>query len=127
MEIAIEKFAIISFLVIGLSHMLAPRAWVEFFIAIRQQGQAGYLINAFIHFPVGALIVSMHNVWHGIPMVLTILGWGWVIKGFLYFCFPKYMIRGLSLVSPERANRFVIAGAVLVSLAGLIGYPMITK
>jgi hypothetical protein len=75
----------------------------------------------------GVLIVSMHNVWHGVPMVLTILGWGWVIKGSLYFCFPKYMIRGLALVSREHANRFVAAGSVLAGLGGIFGYSLVAK
>lgn len=31
MEIAIEKFAAINFIVMGLSHVIRPGAWVQFF------------------------------------------------------------------------------------------------
>ncbi len=50
MESAIQKLAVISFLVIGLSHILQPRAWAQFFIDIRSKGETGSFINAFIHF-----------------------------------------------------------------------------
>jgi hypothetical protein len=37
MERSIELLAAIMFLVIGLSHILQPRLWAEFFIALRAQ------------------------------------------------------------------------------------------
>jgi hypothetical protein len=51
MESAIQKLAIVSFLVIGLSHIMQPRVWAQFFINIRSKGEIGSFINAFIHFP----------------------------------------------------------------------------
>ena len=40
MERATEIFAAIQLLVIGLSHVFQPRAWVEFFLWLREKGQA---------------------------------------------------------------------------------------
>lgn len=127
METAIEKFAIISFLVIGISHIAQPRAWAEFFIRVREKGTAGSFINAWIHFPFGALIVAFHNVWHGIPLVLTLMGWGWVIKGFIYWVFPHYGLKVLQRVKVERAWEFQVAGAVLLGLAGLFLFDLVRK
>ena len=85
METSVEKLVAINFLVFGLSHLLQPRVWVQFFIMLREKGEVGSFLNGFVHFPLGAFIVAFHNVWHGIPMIVTIIGWGLVIKSTLYF------------------------------------------
>jgi hypothetical protein len=65
MEIAIEKLAVICFFLFGISHIVQPRSWAEFFIRLREKGTTGSFINGWIHLPLGALIVAFHNVWHG--------------------------------------------------------------
>ena len=40
MERSVELFAIILFGVLGLSHILQPKAWEEFFILLRGKGPA---------------------------------------------------------------------------------------
>ncbi len=125
MEIAIEKLAVLCLFIFGLSHIVQPRAWAEFFIYLRQKGVIGVYITAFIHLPLGALIVSFHNVWTGIPALLTVLGWCWVIKSTLYFVFPKVGMWGLSHVSVERASHFVVAGVVSLVLALIIAFPLL--
>ena len=123
MEASVEILAAVCFVLIGLSHMAQPRAWVEFFIAVRERGRTGSFINAFIHFPLGALIVAFHNVWSGLPVVLTLVGWGLVIKGLLYFTLPDFGLkRGLGIVSVERARGFVVAGAFAVAFGALCAY-----
>ena len=69
MEMAIERLAMVAFFVTGLSHIAQPRAWAQFFIDLRERGTAGSFIVGFIHFPLGALVVAFHNVFHGIPLV----------------------------------------------------------
>jgi uncharacterized protein YjeT (DUF2065 family) len=127
MESAIQKLAVISFFVIGLSHIFQPRAWAQFFIDIRSKGETGSFINAFIHFPLGALIVAFHNVWQGIPMILTLMGYGWVLKGFIYFVFPKYGLKTMSRVSLEKSWEFTVAGFVLIGIGGLLFLSLIGK
>ena len=125
MESAVQKLAVISFFVIGLSHIFQPRAWAQFFIDIREKGETGSFINAFIHFPVGVIIVAFHNVWQGIPMILTIIGYGWVLKGFIYFVFPKYGLKTMSRVSLERSWEFVVGGFFLLGLGGLLLFSIV--
>lgn len=126
-ELAIQKLAVICFLLIGVSHIAQPRAWAEFFIGLREKGTTGSFINAFIHFPLGALIVAFHNIWSGIPMILTLLGYGWMIKGFVYFVFPRYGLKVMGHVAVERAWEFVIAGAIMLALAGLFLFSLISR
>lgn len=99
----------------------------QIFIEIREKGEVGAFINGFIHFPIGALIVAFHNVWQGIPMSLTIMGYGWVIKGLINFVFPKFAMKSLMRVSPEKSLGFVIAGIMLVGIACLLLYSLIIK
>jgi len=54
--------------------------------------------------------------------VLTLVGWGLVIKGLIRFCAPKQALRMMARVSLERSWEFQVAGAVLVALASLLGY-----
>jgi hypothetical protein len=41
MERSVEVLAIILFGVLGLSHILQPKAWAEFFILLRGKGEPG--------------------------------------------------------------------------------------
>ena len=123
MESSVEKLTAIFFLVTGLSHIFQPRVWVQFFIMLREKGEIGSFINAFVHFPLGAFIVSFHNVWHGFPaIVVSLIGWGLTIKGSLYFVFPCQGLRMLATISPERSWQFVVAGIFSVLLAGFVFY-----
>jgi hypothetical protein len=122
MERSVEVLAIILFGVVGLSHLLQPKAWVEYFILLRGKGEAGAFVDGFLHLPLAGVIIAFHNVWSGIPVALTLLGWGFLIKSLLRFCLPKQGLRMMARVSVERSWEFQVAGAVLVVLAGLLGY-----
>ena len=120
MELAVTRLALIVFLVTGVSHIVRPRAWAQFFIDLHGKGEVGSFLNALLHFPLGLIIVSFHNVWHGLPLVLTLIGWGLVLKSFIYFVFPKYGLRVLARVSIERSWEFVFAGWLSIGISGLL-------
>lgn len=126
MERAIEIYAIINLAVIGLSHAIAPRAWLKFFTVLRASGEAGVFANAMLNLAFGSLIVAFHNVWSGIPLVLTLLGWANVLKALLYFAFPAYGLRKMQIPTEERVNIFVLPGVAFVAFAGLLAYHVIT-
>ena len=127
MEIAIQKLIIICYLVIGLSHIFQHRAWAEFFVRLREKGETGNFLNAFLHLPMGALIVSFHNVWSGIPMVLTIMGWGYCVKSLIYFVYPKHGLRMLARVKVEKSHEFIAPGVFMVVYACLLVYSIYSK
>ena len=122
MERSVEVVAIILFGVFGLSHVLQPKAWAEFFILLRGKGEAGAFVDGFLNLPMAAIIIGFHNVWSGIPMVLTLVGWGLLIKSLIRFCLPKQALKIMARVSVERSWEFQVAGAALMVLAGLLGY-----
>jgi len=122
MERSVEVLAIILLGVVGLSHLLQPKAWAEYFILLRGKGEAGAFVDGFLHLPLAGFIIGFHNVWSGIPVVLTLLGWAFLIKSLIRFCAPKLGLRMMARVSVERAWEFQVAGAFLVVLAGLLSY-----
>ncbi len=122
---AVEIALAISFLVLGLSHMLQPRAWIRFFMLLHSKGEAGIFFNAFLHLIPGLLIVSFHNVWSGIPVVLTIIGWGYVIKSTIYFVAPQLGVRALGTINENSGKKFIIAGGLLIALSALLTYSLV--
>lgn len=122
MEEAIRLMAAVNFIVIGLSHMLQPRVWVDFFIKYREKGEVAAFHTAFLHLPIGSVIVAFHQVWSGIPAILTFIGWAYVAKSLLYFTYPKHGLRMMQRVSFERSREFVAAGVVLTVIGGLLLY-----
>ncbi|HYO15352.1 MAG TPA: hypothetical protein VE685_19310 [Thermoanaerobaculia bacterium] len=125
LETAVQVYAIINFIIIGLSHIAQPRAWVKFFLLLKEQGEAGVFANAFLSLLFGSIVVAFHNVWTGIPVVLTIIGWSQVLKALVYFVFPRRGLRGFELVGPEHAHRFIAPGLLFLLLAGLLIFHLV--
>lgn len=117
MERAVQVFAAVSFLVIGLSHVLQPAAWVEFFTKLRNLGRPGVFVEGFLSLSFGAVIVSFHNVWSGPPAVLTLIGWGQVLKALFRFVAPAASLRLYEKIRPERAWQFRVAGGFALVLS----------
>jgi hypothetical protein len=126
MERATEIFAAVQCLVVGLSHVAQPRAWVEFFVWLRGKGHAGVFANGLLSLWFGSLVVAFHNVWEGLPVVLTVLGWAQVLKGLVSLVLPRVALRGLARVSPDRAWEFVLAGVALLALSAVFWYLVFT-
>ena len=127
MERATEVFAAVFLLVIGLSHVAQPRAWVDFFVWLRGKGHAGVFVNGFLSLGFGSFIVAFHNVWEGLPVILTLLGWVQVLKGLLRFVAPQVALWGLARVSSERAWQFVVGGALALALSAALWYIVLTR
>jgi len=122
MERSVEVLAVIMSGVLGLSHILQPKAWADFFILLRGKGEAGAFVDGLVNLPLAAVIIGFHNIWSGIPVVLTLVGWGLLIKSLIRFCAPKLGLRVMARVSVERAWEFQVAGAGLLALGGLLAY-----
>jgi len=122
MERAVQIYAIINLTVIGISHVVRPRAWVDFFVFLRERGETGVYAVALLNLIFGSIIVAFHNVWSGIPLVLTVLGWANVVKALMYFVFPALGLRRLQSLSQERAYLVVGSGILFLLLAGVLGY-----
>ncbi len=108
------------FLVIGVSHVVQPRLWAEFFRVLRQTGVAPFII-AMYTLPVGLFLVVGHNKWvWDWPLFLTVAGWGQTFKGTLYFVFPRIAERVLERAERRPYRQYRIAGAPFALLGAIL-------
>src|SRR5215207_267927 len=108
MEQGTQVFAAVSFLVIGLSHLVQPKAWVSYFQGLVAQGTSGAFIDGFLCLTFGAIVAGFHNVWHGPALLLTLIGWSQVLKGLGRFIAPQLALRVMQRATPERAWYFQV-------------------
>lgn len=118
----IERLTALAFIITGLSHIAAPRAWARFFIDMREKGEVAGFYNAFVHIPLGLLILAFHPVWSGPGLLVTLIGCALTLKGTLHFLWPALAQRGLAHISEERAWQFRVAGVPAVGLGLVIGW-----
>ena len=122
MEAGIERLTALVFIILGLSHVAAPRVWVRFFIDMRAKGDVAGLLNAFVHLPVGLLILAFHPVWSGSGLLVTLIGCGLTLKGTLYFLWPSLASWSMARVGEDKAWHFQVAGAAAVAVGVFIGW-----
>ena len=122
LERAVQVYAIINFTAIGVSHVLRPRTWVDFFAALAGRGEAGVFAVALLNLAFGSVVVAFHNVWWGIPLALTLVGWANVAKALAYLAFPAFALRKLGALSHKRANLIVVGGVGFLLLAAVLVY-----
>lgn len=120
MEAGIERFAALCCLIVGVSHVLQPRVWVDFFSHLRARGEVGVFAIALLALIFGSVVVAFHNVWTGLPAVVTLLGWAQLVKAAIYLTWPQWGLRGLAWLTPERSYVMIPAGVMLVALSALI-------
>lgn len=120
--VGIERLTALVFIVTGLSHVAAPREWSRFFIAMRDESAVPGFLNAYVHAPLGLLIVAFHWVWTWPQAVVTLMGCGLALKGLIYFTFPALSERTMAQVSEEGAWKFRAAGFVALALGLWVGW-----
>eukprot|EP00913_Durusdinium_trenchii_P023331 g21909.t1 len=120
MHHAIELFAAINFTVIGLSHTFRHRAWAEFMESLHRQGRAGALANGLLPLLMGSLIVAFHNVWTGIPLILTLIGWAFLLKAGFAFLLPDRALRSMARLTPENSRVAIPAGVMMLAVAAAL-------
>jgi hypothetical protein len=115
----IARFFSVSLFLVGLSHVVQPRLWRDFFIKIKETGVAGIIIVMYT-LPQGLLIVLGHNIWvWDIPVVITICGWGMTVKSITYAILPR---RADSLIptGPNAHRKYAWGGAVMIPVSVLL-------
>ena len=123
MEIAVERLAALVLILTCASHIALPGAWVRLFSAVRAQGEAAGLINAAVHLPLGLMIAAFHPVWSWPGVIVTLVGWGLVVKGAAHLIAPSLSQRTLKLVdADDGAQRIRLGGIIMLPLGLVIGW-----
>jgi len=124
MEQGIRAFVAVNFFVMGLSHVVQHRAWAEFFAYLHGLGRPGAFANGFLSLITGSLIVAFHNVWSGIPVILTVLGWSFVLKAAIVFIAPNLGLRSMAKIRSDNSRKFIIPGVIMIVVALALGYSL---
>src|SRR5258705_4613268 len=87
-EILIEKIFGFAFLLVGLSHLLQPMPWVEFFAWLRSKSFGAFIVVIYT-LPIAVVIVAFHNNWELKPgLFITLAGWIMLGKSAIYSVYP---------------------------------------
>jgi hypothetical protein len=99
----------------GLSHIVRPALWVDFFARLHAQGTAGLVgkVLAVELWP-ALLVVSLHQVWSGPGIVLTLYGWAQFTKVWLALFVPGVGMRSLAMAETKGERGFVLGGVMLL-------------
>ena len=120
MEKAIQIFAAVNFLVIGLSHIFQRNVWVDYFAKLKSLGKLGSFAEGFLYLNIGALIVSCHNVWTLPDVALTLIGWIFALKALFRFIAPEAVLKIYGRMGSKRAWKIQVAGAFMLPLSAFL-------
>ncbi|MBT8486833.1 MAG: hypothetical protein HKO59_01170 [Phycisphaerales bacterium] len=121
MEESVRHFAIGGLFFIGLSHVVRPVVWARFFGWIGSAGDVGSFVNGMLAITWGLFIAVFHNVWTGLPVLLTVIGWLSVLKGAVYLLFPAFGTRIMTTAATS-GTKFRLAGAALLVVAATLAF-----
>jgi hypothetical protein len=126
MESAVQIFAAINFLAMGLSHIVQHRAWKEFFVFLHARGNVSNFINAFLALGMGSLIFAFHRVWSGIPLLLTLYALTSLAKGALFLIAPQVGLRSMENATTKDSRLFIAPGMLLIAFGTALLYHVLT-
>ncbi len=119
---SIELFTAINIGIVGLSHFLQPKIWIDFFVFLYKHKNVGNVINALIALGMGSLIVSFHFIWDWPKVLITLYGVLQIIKAFVYLMVPSLGIASLAKVTVKTGYKFRWAGLLMFLMSLLILY-----
>ena len=115
---AVQALLALPLLLIGLSHILQPRMWIDFFSYLHGLGAPGVVLRIFgLELVPAMVITTFHWVWSGPEALLSLYGvllGGKITIGLLA---PSIGIRSLSMADRHGPFPLVVAGVVLVALS----------
>ena len=122
MERAAEWYALVTCLIMGLSHVVHRRAWTDVFASLHRAGKPGAFANGGLSLVPGAAFVAAHPVWSGPAVVLTLFGWLLVLKAAICLLAPEVALRSMRRAGAGNGREFVVGGWILLAVAGVVGY-----
>ena len=125
MERAVEIFALVHLVTLGVSHAWKHAAWAELFILLAKCGRCGVFAHSFLSLWFGSIVIGFYRVYSGPGLALTIFAALVTLKAVHGFCFPDAALRSLQRVSLQSSWKFIPVGVVYLILAGVIAYRMI--
>ena len=117
MEQAIEWYVAISFLIVGLSHIIRPTDWAVAYQGWSQLGRSGAFVNGILHLIPGAMILAAHRTMTFPSVVMTGLGGLLVTKAAICLLAPDITLRSMER-GGQSPHGFIIGGIALLLVSG---------
>jgi hypothetical protein len=113
----VQFIFLISCVPLGLSHIVQPAMWVDFFTRLHAQGTSGLVLKVLaVELWAGVILVTLHQVWWGPGIVLTLYGWAQFAKLWLTLLAPKIGMRSMHMAETKGERGFVLGGIMLVAV-----------
>ena len=77
-----------SFLLLGISCLIRPHAWVELYARLYTLGTGASILAGVLNVLFGMLILTFHWQWSGWALALTLVGVLALLEGFAFLLFP---------------------------------------
>lgn len=114
---AIQLVMFMACVPMGLSHIVRPALWVDFFTRLHGQGTSGLVLKVLaVELWPAVLIVSLHQVWWGPGIVLTLYGWAQFAKVWLALFAPEIGMRSMAMAQTRGERGFIIGGVMLLAV-----------
>lgn len=117
MTIVLAKIFGLYFLAIGLAFIINPDRFKSLYRKVMKD-EGFLLIGGIVALLIGAVVISVHNVWiREWPVLVTILGWWSFVKGFALLVYPD-CIKLFSFMS-NRSHLFYRSVSIIYLTIGL--------
>ncbi len=113
---SIQFFVALNLFVVGLSHFLQPKIWIEFFEFLHQKGNVGNIFNALLALGMGSFIISFHFIWTWPMILVTIYGLAQLTKGLIYLSIPQVGLSSIGKVD-DKSKKFKWVGLIMCILS----------
>ncbi len=114
----IEFAAMIGLFVLGLSQAVRPGMWMKYYDSLQERGERGIVTAAGgMNLWLGIGIVSMHQVWSGAGLFLTIYGWALLAKSAVTLIVPHIGGFGPGWVRFEKKRNYVASGLMQIAIS----------
>ncbi len=109
------------YVVMGLSILLYVKVWQKV-LDKYQKDHLAMLPLMLMQLVLGLIVVQMYNVWEwNIWLIVTVSGWGMLVKGALYMLLPGTVLK--DLMSCKKHIGLMYLGGLVALVAGLgLGY-----
>jgi hypothetical protein len=115
----VQFVMLIACVPMGLSHIVRPQLWIDFFGRLYAMGTPGLVLKVLaVELWPALLIVALHQVWSGPGIVLTLYGWAQFSKVWIALLLPAVGMRSMGMAEKHGA-RGLIAGGVMLIAVGL--------
>lgn len=101
----------------GLSHIVRPALWIDFFARLHAQGTSGLVLKVLaVELWPALIVVGLHQVWSGPGIVLTLYGWAQFAKVWLALFVPEVGMRSMAMAQTKGERGFVLGGVMLMAV-----------